>query len=516
MPFAMTKARVKKWATFSLRWGIAIVGMYIVISNISLRDTVFLLGKDKTQLVRAQLAEPVAAGFESAPIIDPWTRETRTVERGAYDGVYTEPDTKTVDVVRVVNGEKVTEKRRLLAVQLRTDLKQAQRFVINSAERQRWEDAAPWGQRFLRKLPLVERLGLVSGPPGEGEVALWHDDALRRPEIAGVLGYKLEAARPPVQVGVLTMLRGASPLYLWLSLLIFPTTYIITSIRWHQLLAVLEIRLTLVRTFVLNMVGAFYNTFMPGSTGGDVLKAYYASKQTPHRTRAVMSVFIDRVLGLLALVVVGGVMAGYQYWAIGNPGDPIARLCLKIAVASAAILVGLVVGLVVFYQPTLRRLSGLDWFIRKLPMQKQVQNAVQVMDMYRQRPLLILWAIVMTLPVHLTVAASAMLAGKALHLHISPLYYFVCVPVIVLAGSIPISPQGAGVMEYFAIKLTEKQGASVSEAFALTMSIRLVQVLWNLTGGLLVLKGGYQATGDGGASDDARPPDAAAEGRAAA
>jgi 4-amino-4-deoxy-L-arabinose transferase-like glycosyltransferase len=103
------------------------------------------------------------------------------------------------------------------------------------------------------------------------------------------------------------------------------------------------------------------------------------------------------------------------------------------------------------------------------------------------------WAFVVTFPVHVTVAVSALFAGKALGLPIKSPYYFVAVPVIVLVGSIPISPQGIGVMEYFAVKLTEKQGATVSQAFALTMYIRLVQVLWNLTGGILVFRGGYHA-----------------------
>ena len=72
-----------------------------------------------------------------------------------------------------------------------------------------------------------------------------------------------------------------------------------------------------------------------------------------------------------------------------------------------------------------------------------------------------------------------------------PVFATVCALVIVLAGSIPISPQGAGVMEFFAILLTKRQGCTVSQAFALTMSIRLVQILWNLTGGIFVLRGGF-------------------------
>ena len=87
-----------------------------------------------------------------------------------------------------------------------------------------------------------------------------------------------------------------------------------------------------------------------------------------------------------------------------------------------------------------------------------------------------------------------MLAGMAFDLPLHPLYYWVVVPVVVLAGSIPISPQGAGVMEFFAILLTKRQGCTVSQAFALTMSIRIVQILWNLTGGIFVLRGGFHAT----------------------
>jgi hypothetical protein len=86
-----------------------------------------------------------------------------------------------------------------------------------------------------------------------------------------------------------------------------------------------------------------------------------------------------------------------------------------------------------------------------------------------------------------------MLAGMAFSLPIHPFYYWMAVPVIVLAGSIPISPQGAGVMEYFAIILFEPLGVSVGQAFAVTMSIRLTQIFWNLTGGYFVLRGGYHA-----------------------
>ena len=136
---------------------------------------------------------------------------------------------------------------------------------------------------------------------------------------------------------------------------------------------------------------------------------------------------------------------------------------------------------------------------------------MESMAIYRQRPGLVLWAMLVTVPVHITVMLAAMLAGKALHLPLTTGYYFVIVPVIVLAGAIPISPQGAGVMELFAIPLTARQGATVAQAFALTMSIRLQQIFWNLIGGVFVVTGHYRPQPKSEDEADAEQPSAASQ-----
>lgn len=322
----------------------------------------------------------------------------------------------------------------------------------------------------------------------EGEQrGTWIDPA----QVVG--GYRLDVPRFKVEVGIISMVQRADSGLLVLAVLVFPVTFLITSYRWHRLLEAVDVRMGLARAFVINMVGAFYNTFMPGSTGGDLLKAYYASRQTPHRLNAVMSVLIDRILGLLALVMVGGVMAAYQYAVSPSHSDPTSQACLQVALAAVTVMIGVGITLAVLFQPTVRKWLGLEFVLSRLPLQRHVENAREVTRIYRRKPALVLWALLITVPVHLTVIVSAMLAGMAFGLPIRPLFYFTAVPVIVLVGSIPISPQGAGVMEFFAIALTQRQGATVSQAFALTMSIRVVQILWNLTGGIFVLRGGYHA-----------------------
>ena len=305
-------------------------------------------------------------------------------------------------------------------------------------------------------------------------------------------GFTLDVPQPRVQTGVLAMVRRADARLLLASLAVIPITVMFTTLRWHRLLRALGIGMSLSRAFVLNMVGAFYNSFMPGSTGGDVLKAYYAAKSAPQqRTAAVMSVIIDRVLGLIALVILGGSLAAIQYARAGDHTDPSSRACLQVAIAAATMLTCMVVGLWVLYSTWLRRLLSIGAIVRRMPMQDKLRKIVDVLRLYRERPALMLWAVLITFPVHVTVVLSAMLAGNAFGLPISNWYYFIVVPVIVLTGAIPITPQGVGVMEAFAFYMTKQQGATVNEALALTMSIRLVGMALNLLGGVFVLRGGY-------------------------
>jgi hypothetical protein len=268
------KQTAKKLILTALRWGIAVAGIAFVVSKMSLHDRAELLDSHGLP-VTVTLKQPPGDNFSTVDVASP----------AAYAGVHNrfelvnKPDLKSVTLL---DGRSV----RLLAVRLSDDLKSARGLLV--------QDDATSNGRWI-------------GP-----------DAVKD-------GYVIHTPYPLIDAGINGMVAKADPRYLLAALLIFPLTYLITSYRWDLLLKVLEIRMRLSRAFVLNMVGAFYNTFMPGSTGGDVLKAYYASKLTPHRTRAVMSVFVDRVLGLLALVILGGVSAATQ-WHV--------PACRKVALAS--------------------------------------------------------------------------------------------------------------------------------------------------------------------------------------
>ncbi len=82
-------------------------------------------------------------------------------------------------------------------------------------------------------------------------------------------------------------------------------------VRWYVLVRALDLPFTLRNAFRLGMVGTFYNTFLPGAIGGDLVKAFFIAKDQPNRRAAAVSTVVaDRALGLFGLLVFGGVVGG--------------------------------------------------------------------------------------------------------------------------------------------------------------------------------------------------------------
>ena len=79
-----------------------------------------------------------------------------------------------------------------------------------------------------------------------------------------------------------------------------------TFCRWRMLVRGIGLPFSYREAFRLGMLGEGCNLMGPGAVGGDLVKAAMLAKDHPHRIASVMAtVFLDRVLGLWALFVLG-------------------------------------------------------------------------------------------------------------------------------------------------------------------------------------------------------------------
>jgi uncharacterized protein (TIRG00374 family) len=263
----------------------------------------------------------------------------------------------------------------------------------------------------------------------------------------------------------------------------FVVSVLVIAVRWCFLLRLLDIRIRLWECVRLTFLGQFFNTVVPGTVGGDLVKAYFAAKHTPRKAAALVSIFVDRVLGLAELTLLGGVMLIVTLAAGLAPAAD-----LKFAIITVPVVVALlVVSFALLLSARLRRALHLQKLYSRLPIAHHFAAAGEAATMYRRRLGSLLKAVAITFGGHLVWIGSISLIGMSLNLDV-PLYkYFLYVPLIYIIGAVPLTPGGVGIIEGLYVKFFAP--ASPSAVVAMALIARLIPIFWGLPGLWVYLRG---------------------------
>ena len=251
--------------------------------------------------------------------------------------------------------------------------------------------------------------------------------------------------------------------------------------RWRIFLQAQGIELPFGTVLSLTWAGQFFNTLLPGSTGGDVVKIYHICQLAPDRkAAAAATVLVDRITAFFALLLLAGV------GLVLNP-VPLRVLIHSFATgkiilwASVALVVALVIAWLLF-----RVMRGTLWGERLL----RTLSAARKSFIFDGR-----WtgAFLLALAMHLLIVIVAYFFARALGLSISYLQVLVMLPVISLFVMLPLTINGHGLREllligYFAemgVALGGDPGSAVRET-AVAFSLLMVanDLLWALPGGI--------------------------------
>ncbi|SFB77373.1 hypothetical protein SAMN04487891_102267 [Flagellimonas taeanensis] len=103
---------------------------------------------------------------------------------------------------------------------------------------------------------------------------------------------------------VLQTLRKSDPLFLFLALLFFVISKVLSAFRLNLYFHQIGAQLSHTSNLKLYLLGMFYNLFLPGGIGGDAYKGYVVQKTyQPGTKKVVSSLLLDRLSGMLLLFV---------------------------------------------------------------------------------------------------------------------------------------------------------------------------------------------------------------------
>ncbi|QEG34617.1 lysylphosphatidylglycerol synthase transmembrane domain-containing protein [Bythopirellula goksoeyrii] len=236
-------------------------------------------------------------------------------------------------------------------------------------------------------------------------------------------------------------------------------------VRWYLLVHGLGMQFLLSDAFRLGTLGFMLNQVMPGSVGGDLFKAAFIAHEQPgHRTEAVASVFIDRFVGLVGMLVVASV--GLLFASDSLRKSPL--LSGVEAVVWTAMLVG--VGMLLLM--TSRLVSG-EWMqnlLGKLPLVgHSLSQLSEGLANFRSRRRYLVAAFCLALTTHCLLVSAFWCISRGLPIT-GPTFQenATIVPMALVAGALPLTPGGLGLTEtglaklFGTIGLRETDGAMVA------------------------------------------------------
>jgi len=96
--------------------------------------------------------------------------------------------------------------------------------------------------------------------------------------------------------------------------------FAMVSARWRVLLKAQGADTSFGQLFSYYFMAAFFNTFLPSTIGGDTVRAIEGKKLTGSTTSSVMVVIVERLTGLVALVVIAA--AGLLFKVLRSSDSP--------------------------------------------------------------------------------------------------------------------------------------------------------------------------------------------------
>jgi uncharacterized protein (TIRG00374 family) len=264
----------------------------------------------------------------------------------------------------------------------------------------------------------------------------------------------------------------------------FGICLLLCCVRWKWILDSRDMALPFRRVLALYFTGHFFNSFLFGSTGGDVIKAWFVAKEVHHkRTEAVTTIALDRIIGVLALILLTVTVMLIRI-----------RFYLSYAVTRMALVFNLALlgAAVVFLVIAFGRdwLENWSWFKRleeRTVLGKIVSRSYETVRGCINHPALLAKTLVLSLANHLALVVCSYLLAVSIGAKLAFWDALTLLPVMNTVAALPIAPGGIGTRETAAKFLLGTVGVTESHAVAISLLTYGAVLGWSIIGGVVYM-----------------------------
>ncbi|MCH2174911.1 MAG: flippase-like domain-containing protein [Lentisphaeria bacterium] len=288
------------------------------------------------------------------------------------------------------------------------------------------------------------------------------------------------------------LLSGVSIFWFVLSFLLQGITCFICFFRWKLLLKASKISIPYLTASKLGLIGLFFNSFPGGMVSGDFSKMVYVVKHSrQNRTQGVMSIIVDRILGLMGLFFIAMLACLMIFNQLISSSPEMKTSVLMMIGLGVCSIIGLIV------------ITNKSFFDRLPPVhltlklaEKFLPSKIYTMGMklytafndYQDNKKIVIHAFLLSLAVHFIASLAVFSAAIGLGETQIPLKMYVASTQLGnLMGSVPIFPGGIGGRDVVISQFLLKSGTDISQTIAAGVPILYTFVisLWSVIGGIV-------------------------------
>ena len=270
------------------------------------------------------------------------------------------------------------------------------------------------------------------------------------------------------------------------TLIIFFTIIILASLKWWLLLISANYNIPFLMTYLLYSTGLFFNNFMPGGTGGDIIKGVYLYKfvAESQRTGALFTIIIDRIIGLHALTII----ALSSYFLL------IKKISFELNFALIFVIFIAIFSMPIFFYVIMSIEKFLKYIIIKnfkidiiIKLEDIFSRLVIAFDNYKDKKLYLSSCWIISVINHLLTLSCFYIVTIILEINMLDIFEVIYVGSFsLMANFIPLTPGGIGIGEgafnYFAESLQGNDLSNIAYGSIFFLAFRVLFTLVTLTG----------------------------------
>ncbi len=263
------------------------------------------------------------------------------------------------------------------------------------------------------------------------------------------------------------------PLMLFLFSIVGLTIFL-NSVRWVVLLKSQQMTSSVIKAYQFSLIGTFFSFLLPSSVGGDFVKGLMAARQWQEKkTKIFLSVFVDRLFGLILMMVISIIGFGFNFKLLLD----VPHVLSIVKTIASLLLFGIFMLLISL------KIKKINFASQKL---LELKNKLLSIVDYFNSPQLVFKSFFISL---FSFSSHIILFHFIFNFFDQPLplaAFMLCVPLGIVLMSLPIAPGGVGVGQaaYFFMFNIFGEGYGETGVMAVTI-MQVVYLLWAVFGALI-------------------------------